>query len=96
MWCEDVPQAERKPFVQIVCSLCDGIGKVDEKFLLRANRGEQFRQLRIRNRITLREFAKRFGIDIVRVSDFERGKMVRWETYRLLVEARKTLEGRPQ
>ena len=91
VWCENVPVPERKPYVIVACSLCDGIGKVDEGFPKRKERGNQMRQTRIEHLVTLRDFSRRYGIDVVAVSNFERGKQCRWLVYRRLLEAYKDL-----
>lgn len=93
VYADEVPLEKRKPFIEFPCDLCDANGEVDDKFPVRERAGQSLRNIRMRHEITLREFSKRFDIDICALSDAERGKDVPEEVRRKIVRAIDNLEG---
>jgi hypothetical protein len=55
------------------CFMCDGRGKVPPETTAWMERGAVLRERRVRNRETLRDFARRVGVDVQIVSDAELG-----------------------
>lgn len=60
--------------IELPCDVCDGTGQVDEFYPLRVEQGEIFRKNRMGADLSLREFCKKYGMNTVRISQFERGK----------------------
>lgn len=63
-----------KPIV-MDCNTCDGKGKITEQQVERMKDGEKLRQERLGRRMTLRAEANRLGMDVVKLSDIEHGKI---------------------
>lgn len=77
VYCDEVPQEQRKPIITIPCDFCYATGEVDRGYTERFDRGERAKQKRLSYELTLREFCKKFDLDILLVSYYERGKKIR-------------------
>jgi hypothetical protein len=93
---EVVPQKDRKPVVAMTCFLCDGAGEIDDDFPSRKEQGESMKQIRVGQRITLREFGKRFHVSPSQVSEFEFGKRLNVTAVDVLLAAYRTLSSPPK
>lgn len=60
-------------YIELDCDLCQSTGAISDEQLNWVLEGEKLRQARINREETLREFAKRTGIDVGAVSKAERG-----------------------
>ena len=72
IYADDVPSEKRKPTIEIKCDVCIN-GIVDEYFPIRLALGDKLRSMRFKHNLTLREFAKRFELDMYTLSRMERG-----------------------
>jgi len=73
VWAEDVPEEERKAFIELTCYRCKGRGEVPEEMTEWMKEGKKLRNKRIEKRILLRNAAKRLGIDVTEISEQETG-----------------------
>lgn len=62
-----------QPYIKFGCDLCQSTGSISDEKVEWVQAGEKLRQARIEREETLREFAKRTGIDVGAVSKAERG-----------------------
>ena len=74
---DEVPREKRKPIIAVPCDFCYAKGEVDNGYPERVERGEKAKLKRLSYELTLREFCKRFDLDILLVSYYERGKKIR-------------------
>ena len=85
IYANDVPLEKRKHTFEIKCDICIS-GIVDEHFPIRLALGDKLRSMRFKHNLALREFAKRFELDIYTVSRMERGcKVSDEDTAKVLV-----------
>ena len=75
VYADHIPLEEREPVIKIPCDICEN-GIVDEKFSLREAEGKRLRAIRLECCLSLRDFAKRFELDVGTISGLERGKIV--------------------
>ena len=59
--------------VEIACDQCDGTGTVPDEMLTWIERGKEIRAERLARKVTLRDEAKRLGVDVMTISAIERG-----------------------
>lgn len=93
IYANHVPPEKRKRTIELTCDVCSGTGQLDEHFEERAARGLVLRKLRLSHDLSSREFAKRFKLNLVLVSDYERGKYVDEEIVTRIQTAIEELEG---
>ena len=75
VWGENVPEEDRKPFVEITCPRCNGTTEVPDEMTEWIDQGRILRERRLAKRITLRKACQKLGVDVVILSDMECGKI---------------------
>lgn len=76
VYANDVPMEKRKRVIEMPCTLCNGVGTMDDEYPLRKKDGEELRKLRLKYGLSLREFANRYNVNVVALSYYERGKKI--------------------
>ena len=76
IYADDVPNEERKQYIEYDCDICDSTGIVDDKFPERETRGDKLREIRLNHNITYRRFTEMFNEKSGKISQFERGKLL--------------------
>lgn len=59
--------------IKIVCDICKGTGKLPEDIIYDPERGEEQKNCRVKQKITLRDAAKKLKMSALELSKRERG-----------------------
>lgn len=73
VWADYVHQEKRKPYVELDCPRCKATGKVSDETPKWMKQGKIIKNRRLKTKLVLRKAARQIGIDLLMLSEMERG-----------------------